>query len=165
MISFSLFKMTYRNKSQYASSSNPTLVAFSLESCLSYFVMCIGIFLYRVLRLKTAAQLKLCYMCWSVLRFINELHCSEIWAQNPHVDKEVSVSPGDTHVPCWDDECGPMEQIDQWSGLTLQNYTAINCVLSSHPSCAAAFIDEDLLITHQLSHSYSIYSQCIKALI
>lgn len=69
-----------------------------------------------------------------------------------HVDKEVSVSPGDTHVPCWDDECGPMEQIDQWSGLTLQNYTAINCVLSSHPSCAAAFIDEDLLITHQLSH-------------
>lgn len=46
-----------------------------------------------------------------------------------------------------------MMNVGRWSRSisdpdSLQNYTAINCVLSAHPSCAAAFIDEDLLITH-----------------
>ncbi len=55
-----------------------------------------------------------------------------------------------------------MMNVGRWSRSisdpdSLQNYTAINCVLSAHPSCAAAFIDEDLLIT-----SSACYPQIIK---
>lgn len=81
-----------------------------------------------------------------VLVCVNELLCCEIWGRERAWIKQ-SRAPGDAHVPRADDECAPMERIDQGSGLTLQNYTAINCVLSAHPSCVPAFIDEDLLIT------------------
>jgi len=70
------------------------------------------------------------------------------------VDKAVSC-PGRRACPAlgwW--MCADGE-IDHWSGLTLQNYTAINCVLSAHPSCAPAFIDEDPLITHTSRGSHT----------